>query len=235
MQEVRKLGRERQEAKSEAAVARALEAALEVFSRQGFRGSTMRQLADAAGLSVGNLYHHFGSKEAIFERLLEQYWDRLLDPELPLNRVFSRARFPDDLEELAAATEQVVEDNIRYILLIYIDVIEFQGQHIHDFYQEMAHRFEDVYGDRLAKRKQRGEIGDVDPMTAVMVASRWFFYFFTVEKCFGVPMHLGIKPEQAVDEFIRLFRYGLLPRSDHPHPTPGAENDARQETEKETP
>lgn len=251
------MSRERQEAKSEAAVAKALEAALEVFSKQGFRGSTMRQLADAAGLSVGNLYHHFGSKEAIFERLLEQYWDRLLDPELPLNRVFARARFPDDLEELAAATEQVVADNIPYILLIYIDVIEFRGRHIHDFYQEMAHRFEDVYGERLEKRKQRGDIGDVDPMTAVMVASRWFFYFFTVEKCFGVPMHLGMSSTQAVDEFIRLFRYGLLPRSespqaestrsestqsDHPHPTPsadpgpgpGAARKARQAKRKET-
>ena len=222
------VGRERQEAKSEAAVAKALEAALEVFSSQGFRGSTMRQLADAAGLSVGNLYHHFGSKEAIFERLLEQYWDRLLDPELPLNRVFARGRFPEDLEDLAAATEQVVEANIRYILLIYIDVIEFQGQHIHDFYQDMAHRFSDVYAESLEQRKQRGELGDVDPMAAVMVESRWFFYYFTVEKCFGVPMHLGISPQQAVDEFIRLFRYGLLPRSDRSHPTPAADPEPGQ-------
>ena len=227
------MGRERQEAKSEAAVAKALEGALEVFSNQGFRGSTMRQIADAAGLSVGNLYHHFPSKEAIFERLLEQYWERLLDHELPLNQVFARARFPEDLEELAAATEQVVEANLRYILLIYIDVIEFRGQHIHDFYQDMAHRFEEVYGDRLAERQGRGEIGDVDPMTAVMVASRWFFYFFTVEKCFGVPMHLGMKPKQAVDEFIRLLRYGLLPRpgGTRPDPTADPEPDpAREET-----
>ncbi len=208
------MGRERQAAKSEAAIAKALEAALELFSKQGFRGSTMRQIADAAGLSVGNLYHHFPSKEAIFERLLDDYWERLLDPELPLNRVFSGAKFPDDLEELATASEQVVEDNWRYILLIYVDVIEFRGQHIHDFYQEMAHRFEAVYGERLAERRSRGELGEVDPMAAVMMASRWFLYFFTVEKCFGVPMHLGMSPQQAVDEFIRLIRYGLLPRDD---------------------
>ncbi len=212
-----------------------------MFSKQGFRGSTMRQLADAAGLSVGNLYHHFSSKEEIFERLLAQYWQRLLDPDLPINKVFARARFPDDLEELAAATEQVVEDNIRYILLIYIDVIEFRGQHIHDFYQDMAHRFEEVFRQRLEERKNRGEIGDVDPMTAVMVASRWFFYFFTVEKCFGVPMHLGISPKQAVDEFIRLIRYGLLPRSEPTHPddaagsvpVPASALEARQEKTKE--
>ena len=175
----------------------------------------MRQIADAAGLSVGNLYHHFPSKEAIFERLLDDYWQRLLDPELPLNRVFARADFPEDLEEMAAAAEQVVEQNLRYILLIYVDVIEFRGRHIHDFYQDMAHRFEEVYGEKLTRRRQRGDFGDVDPMAAVMIASRWFLYFFTVEKCFGVPMHLGVSPKQAVDEFIRLIRYGLLPRADH--------------------
>ncbi len=220
-QEARTLGRERQEAKSETAIGKALEAALELFSQQGFRGSTMRQIADAAGLSVGNLYHHFPSKEAIFERLLDDYWQRLLDPELPLNRVFARAAFPDDLEELAAASEQVVEQNLRYILLIYVDVIEFRGRHIHDFYHDMAHRFQDIYGERLAERKRSGELGDVDPMAAVMVASRWFLYFFTVEKCFGVPMHLGMSPQQAVGEFIRLIRYGLLPR-DSQDPDPGS-------------
>ncbi len=220
------MGRERQAAKSEAAIAKALEAALELFSHQGFRGSTMRQIADAAGLSVGNLYHHFPSKEAIFERLLDEYWERLLDPELPLNRVFARAKFPDDLEELAAASEEVVDQNLRYIMLIYVDVIEFRGQHIHDFYQDMANRFQEVYGQSLADRRSRGELGDVDPMAAVMMASRWFLYFFTVEKCFGVPMHLGMSPKQAVDEFIRLIRYGLLPRdglkpAPDPHPRPG--------------
>ncbi len=230
--EVGILGRERQEAKSEAAVAKALEAALELFSKQGFRGSTMRQIADAAGLSVGNLYHHFPSKEAIFERLLEDYWQRLLDPELPLNQVFARADFPDDLEQLAAASEQVVEDNLRYILLIYVDVIEFRGQHIHDFYQDMAHRFQDIYGERLEERKQSGELGDVDPMAAVMMASRWFLYFFTVEKCFGVPMHLGMSPQQAVDEFIRLIRYGLLPRDGQ---DPDAESRAPQTDDSPSP
>ena len=48
---------------------------------------------------------------------------------------------------------------------------------------------------------------------AVMVATRWFFYFSTVEKCFGMPLHLGMEPRQATREFIRLLRNGLKPRS----------------------
>ena len=51
-----------------------------------------------------------------------------------------------------------------------------------------------------------------------MMATRWFFYFFTVEKCFGAPTHLGMKPKKAVDEFCRVLRYGLLPRPSAPQP-----------------
>ena len=50
-------------------------------------------------------------------------------------------------------------------------------------------------------------------MIAVMLATRWLFYFFTVEKCFGAPLHFGMTPKQAVGEFIRLMRFGLLPRT----------------------
>ena len=201
-----------QREKSEASMGRTLEAALELFSSQGFGATSMRQIADRAGLSVGNVYHHFPSKDAIFQRLLEQYWEKVLDPDLPLNRIFARGDFPDDLEAMAAAVEQVVEQFRPYILLIYVDVIEFQGEHIRAFYSGMAGRFQQAYAERLRERQRKGELGDVDPMVAVMVATRWFFYFFTVEKCFGAPMHFGLTSEQAVTEFIRLFRYGLLPR-----------------------
>jgi AcrR family transcriptional regulator len=199
--------------KSARATAKALKAALSLFSRQGFRATTMRQIAGRSGLSVGNLYHHFGCKEAIFEQLLEQYWERLRDPELRLNKIFFAGRFPDDLEEMADAIEEVVKKNGSHILLIYIDVIEFKGKHLRDFYGTMPKRFTDAYGGRCEQLKSDGEIGDVDPMVAVMVATRWFFYFFTIEECFGVPMHFGMNPQKAVDEFIRLMRYGLLPRS----------------------
>ena len=78
-------------AKSARATAKALTAALALFSRQGFRATTMRQIAKRSRLSVGNLYHHFGSKEAIFQRLLDQSWERLSDPEQDLlRRPFSR-------------------------------------------------------------------------------------------------------------------------------------------------
>jgi AcrR family transcriptional regulator len=198
--------------KSDASTRKVLKAALALFSRQGYRATSMRQIATRCRLSVGNLYHHFGNKEAIFQRLIDEYWDVLLDPELPLNKIFAAANFPEDLEEMAAAIEQVVAANSSHILLIYIDVIEFKGKHIRAFYQRMADRFAAAYSERFAARQEAGELGQVDPLVAVMLATRWFFYFFTVEKCFGVPMHFGLDARQAVDEFSKILRRGLEPR-----------------------
>lgn len=57
-----------------------LDAALEVFSSQGFRGTTLDQIADVAGLSKPNLLYYFVSKEAIHIELLGHLMDRWLDP-----------------------------------------------------------------------------------------------------------------------------------------------------------
>lgn len=64
-----------------------LEAALDVFSAQGFRGATLDQIAEVAGLSKPNLLYYFPSKEAIHLELLSGLMDvwlaplRAMDPE----------------------------------------------------------------------------------------------------------------------------------------------------------
>ncbi len=57
-----------------------LEAALEVFSQFGFRGATLDQIAQAAGLSKPNLLYYFPSKEAIHVELLSGLMDNWLEP-----------------------------------------------------------------------------------------------------------------------------------------------------------
>ena len=57
-----------------------LDAALEVFSQHGFRGATLDQIAEVAGLSKPNLLYYFASKEAIHLALLTGLMDLWLDP-----------------------------------------------------------------------------------------------------------------------------------------------------------
>ena len=85
-----------------------LDAALEVFSAQGFRGATVDQIASAAGLSKPNLLYYFPSKEAIHSAVLGQLLDTWLDP--------LRALDPDGepLEEILAYVQRKLEMSRDY-------------------------------------------------------------------------------------------------------------------------
>lgn len=65
-----------QEAKEE----QILEAALDVFSLRGFRGSTIDQIAEVAGMSKPNLLYYFRTKEAMHRALIERVLENWLEP-----------------------------------------------------------------------------------------------------------------------------------------------------------
>lgn len=69
--------RTRIQARNSAAI---LDAALDVFSLHGFRGATLDQIAEVAGLSKPNLLYYFPSKEAVHTALLSRLLDTWLDP-----------------------------------------------------------------------------------------------------------------------------------------------------------
>lgn len=80
-----------------------LTAALDVFSKFGFRGSTLDQIADTAGLSKPNVLYYFKSKEAIYTVLLEQQLATWLDP---LKALDSDG---DPIEEILAYTQRKLD------------------------------------------------------------------------------------------------------------------------------
>ncbi|WP_233712963.1 TetR family transcriptional regulator C-terminal domain-containing protein [Amaricoccus solimangrovi] len=57
-----------------------LAAALDAFSTQGYRGATLDQIAEAAGLSKPNLLYYFASKDEIHRALLDRLLDTWLEP-----------------------------------------------------------------------------------------------------------------------------------------------------------
>ncbi|SDI75935.1 TetR family transcriptional regulator C-terminal domain-containing protein [Lutimaribacter saemankumensis] len=59
---------------------RILEAALDVFSQHGYRGATLDQIAEAAGLSKPNILYYFSGKEEIHVTLLNRLMETWLDP-----------------------------------------------------------------------------------------------------------------------------------------------------------
>ena len=48
-----------------------------LFAERGYAHTTVREIADAAGILSGSLYHHFDSKESMIEALLRDFLDRI--------------------------------------------------------------------------------------------------------------------------------------------------------------
>ena len=89
---------------------RILEAALEIFSQNGYAGTNIRELSASLGLVKSGVYKHFESKEAIWNALLDQmiayYGDHFGSPErLP--------PVPDSLEGLVSMTMHMVNITIH--------------------------------------------------------------------------------------------------------------------------
>lgn len=203
-----------QEERSERSRAQILEAALKLFSHHGYGATSVRDIAEAAGVSKGNVYHHFPDKETIFRELLDQYFQAMSTPDFPFNRALAGSTFPENLEELGHAARETVAEYRDHVALIYVDVVEFDGSHIRKFYSDMSSRFEAFLKshhmeDELKAKLQEG----LSPTAAVMLATRIFYNYFSIEIIFGVKEHFGKDTEAVVSEISRILRHGML-RSD---------------------
>jgi AcrR family transcriptional regulator len=201
-----------QEERSQRSRAQVLDAALTLFSRQGYRATSIRDIADAAGVSTGNVYHHFKDKETIFRELLDQYWQAIESPDLDFNRALATGTFPDNLETIGEAARDMVQKHRRHVALIYVDVVEFEGAHIRKFYADMAARFArfaEVHPEAFAHSRHKLR-PSLSPGAAMMLATRFFMNYYSVEVLFGVPNHFGKSDEEALREIADVLRYGMV-------------------------
>jgi AcrR family transcriptional regulator len=205
----------RQADRSERSRGLILNAALELFAHQGYRGTNVREIAARAGVSTGNVYHHFPEKELIFRTLLDQYWEVLASSQHPINRALADGAFPEDLERLGRAARESVERYRPYIALIYVDVVEFEGKHIQTYYASMAARFDAFVEQHPGAISLDRLRPDVAPGFAAMLASRVFLQFFAVEIIFGAHGHFGRGNEAVVRDIADILAHGML----RPEPT----------------
>ncbi len=189
------------------------DAARRVFTRQGFHGTSVRDIARTAGVSLGNLYNYYPTKERIFRAVVERYetkMTRLRGQALaPLHDAFSVA----DLHRLSRSVRQIVYGNPDYWRLMYIDVIEFGNRHFAHTFRHLAANVERQMGERLKAAARRPGWNGVDPALAFTAVYLQIFTYFLVEKLFGGRQHLGVSDTRAVAQLVRIYTQGLWRKS----------------------
>ena len=94
-----------------------LEAALELFSVQGFEATSISQIASAVGIRKASLYSHFENKQAILDALVKDVLEQYAE-----HSIFAKADWDqyDDTEDKPALTPdaaaQMILGQVRYIL-----------------------------------------------------------------------------------------------------------------------
>jgi AcrR family transcriptional regulator len=184
-------------------------AAIKIFTKQGYHGTSMREIAEASGFSIGNLYNHYPTKEQLFETLVEKYEERFSALRARALAELDDAFQPAQLERLAAAIKDIVVHNPDYWRLMYIDVVEFGNKHFAHTFRGWAKQVETLLGERLQHAADQGPWGGVNPSLAFTMIYLQFFTYYLVETLFRGKQHLGVPEEEAVAQMIRIFTQGF--------------------------
>jgi AcrR family transcriptional regulator len=125
----RKPPRKTSQSRGEITRDRLIAVACDQFVRNGFHGTSMRQLTTAAGVAVGGIYNHFYNKDDIFAAVLDTYHPyRVILPALEeVPGTTLEAFFGYLAERVAGALRG---NDTRLVPLLLIELVEFQGEHL---------------------------------------------------------------------------------------------------------
>ena len=186
---------------------RILEAALDLFARQGFAGTSVRQLARTVGLRESSLYNHFAGKEAIYHALIDAHGpassaDRLRGPAFRALRddptAFCRLYAAELLVQWSDPREQ------RFQELVTAERNRMPGERAH-YYETLFHEESGLVADYFRDFALAGRIRTPNPREA----ARLFMAGLTFVRLehFIVPAEPSAPDvaREALDRFLAHF------------------------------
>lgn len=147
-----------------------LAAALTVFTRDGFAGARLDEIADRAGCTKGTIYVYFDSKDELFRAVVRQ----LIKPQYRAVDVTLAAEHMDTVTRLKTfikgAYRQIIEDptNIAIIRLLVADGPRFPDL-IATFQTEILNVGRKLLQETLKRGIEKGEIRNIDLETAPQI------------------------------------------------------------------
>jgi AcrR family transcriptional regulator len=181
-----------------------LEAALDLFTEHGYHGTSMRQIAQEAGIALGGIYNHFSGKEEIFKTVfieLHPFWETL-----PLMNAAQGETVEDFVRDAAQRMISELAERPDFLNLMFIELVEFNGQHIPQFFEIFFPQFRAFSGRFLAKRQQLRDI----PLLMVTRIFVGLFLSYVITDLF-IGQHLPAEGrENALDYFVDIYLHGIL-------------------------
>ena len=94
-----------------------LNAALDLFSVQGFEATSISQIANAVGIRKASLYSHFENKQAILDALIKEVLERYAEHSIFALANWDDPDFTKDKQDMTPdAAVQMIQGQLRYIL-----------------------------------------------------------------------------------------------------------------------
>jgi AcrR family transcriptional regulator len=151
--------------RSEETRAHILQSALQLFSKNGYDATGVAQICHAAGVSKGAFYHHFPSKQSVFQSLLEG-WLKSLDVQMDTLLAVA-PDVPTGLAGLAAMTGPIFRDAGGQLPMF----LEFWTQSSRDpaLWQTAIapyRHFQEMFANLFAKGMAEGSFGPIDANVA---------------------------------------------------------------------
>ena len=134
----------------------------ELFAQKGFRATTVREIAEAAGILSGSLYHHFDSKESIGDEILSGFINDVL---ADYRAAVSSAGSPREvLEQIVRSTSRTLARHRAALAMLQNDWSYFAAQPRFSYLRKAVNEIERTWVTQLERGQESGMFrADLDP------------------------------------------------------------------------
>ncbi len=142
--------------------------AMRLFSQRGFRGTTTKEIAVAAGVSEAMVFRHFATKEELYSAILD-YKACLhdsMDPQQIVSEAMARKDDRAVFEGLALDALTQHDGDPEFQRLLLYSALE-QHQLAHMFWEKFVRRVYRSLGDYIRERQREGAIVHLEPAVVV--------------------------------------------------------------------
>jgi len=151
-----------------------------LFAERGFKNTTVRDIADAAGILSGSLYHHFDSKESMVDELLDTFQTELWTKYDAIEASDSTPRAK--LEAVVRASFEAIGEHHSEVAIFQSDALYLATFERFGYLIERNRKFRELWTGLLEQGVASGELkADLDVALVyrflrdtVWVAVRWY-------------------------------------------------------------